>query len=346
MKRLLALGLVAICLACALPLTACTPQQKLYSASWFDMFDTVTMVQGYAASQEEWDTQADALHDDLEHYHQLFDIYHHYDGMVNLYDVNARAGQEPVQVSRELFDFLQLCKTSGETLAGGAVNIAAGAVLSLWHDARESENPAPPAADAISEALQHCNLDDLLLDSGTLTVAFSDPAMTLDVGAAAKGYTAVQAGQAARERGLTHALLNMGGNVYTTGPKADGSAWRVGVENPWPGEDAPQYVQTVELTGGDSLIVSGDYQRYFTYEGKRYSHLIDLTTGCPAAYYSSVAVYSSPDEGLGDLFSTALFCLPPEQSRQVADDNGLAVLWLGTDGEVAGQTDNWPGKAV
>ena len=105
MKRLLALGLAAICLACALPLTACTPQQKLYSASWFDMFDTVTMVQGYAASQEEWDTQADALHDDLEHYHQLFDIYHHYDGMVNLYDVNARAGQEPVQVSRELFDF-------------------------------------------------------------------------------------------------------------------------------------------------------------------------------------------------------------------------------------------------
>ena len=346
MKRLLALGLAAICLACALPLTACTPQQKLYSASWFDMFDTVTMVQGYAASQEEWDTQADALHDDLEHYHQLFDIYHHYDGLVNLYDVNARAGQEPVQVSRELFDFLQLCKTSGETLTGGAVNIAAGAVLSLWHDARESENPAPPAADAISKALQHCNLDDLLLDSGTLTVAFADPAMTLDVGAAAKGYTAVQAGQAARERGLTHALLNMGGNVYTTGPKADGSAWRVGVENPWPGEDAPQYVQTVELTGGDSLIVSGDYQRYFTYEGKRYSHLIDLTTGCPAAYYSSVAVYSSPDEGLGDLFSTALFCLPPEQSRQVADDNGLAVLWLGTDGEVAAQTDNWPGKAV
>ena len=100
------------------------------------------------------------------------------------------------------------------------------------------------------------------------------------------------------------------------------------------------------MTGGDSLIVSGDYQRYFTYEGKRYSHLIDLTTGCPAAYYSSVAVYSSPDEGLGDLFSTALFCLPPEQSRQVADDNGQAVLWLGTDGEVAGQTDNWPGKAV
>ena len=81
MKRLLALGLALLCL---LPLTACAPQQTLYSASWFDMFDTVTMVQGYAASQQEWDTQTAALHDDLVHYHRLFDIYHHYDGMVNL----------------------------------------------------------------------------------------------------------------------------------------------------------------------------------------------------------------------------------------------------------------------
>ena len=212
MKRLLALGLALLCL---LPLTACAPQQTLYSASWFDMFDTVTMVQGYAASQQEWDTQTAALHDDLVHYHRLFDIYHHYDGMVNLYDVNARAGQEPVQVSQELFDFLQLCKTSGETLTGSAVNIAAGAVLSLWHDARESENPAPPADSAIQEALQHCNVDDLLLDADALTVAFADPAMTLDVGAAAKGYTAVQAGKAAQARGLDHALLNMGDRKST-----------------------------------------------------------------------------------------------------------------------------------
>ena len=341
MKRLLTMGLAVLCLL--LPLTACAPQPKLYSASWFDMFDTVVLVQGYAASQADWDAQSAALHEDLEHYNQLFDIYHHYDGMVNLYDVNAQAGQAPVTVSEELFNFLQLCKTDGETLAGGAVNIAAGAVLSLWHDARESDDPAPPDEATIQQALQHCNADDLILDETTHTVAFADPAMSLDVGAAAKGYTAVQAGRTAKERGLDHALLNMGGNVYTTGPKADGSAWRVGVENPW-GDD-PQYVETVELTGGDSLIVSGDYQRYFTYEGKRYSHLIDLTTGYPAAYYSSVAIYSAPDEGLGDLFSTALFCQPPEVSRQTAADNHLAVLWLGTDGSMT-PSDSWPGKTA
>lgn len=343
MKRLLSLLLSLLCLV--LPMTACVPQQKLYSASWFELFDTVVMVQGYAASQEAWNTQAAALHDDLEHYNQLFDIYHHYDGLVNLYDVNAQAGQGPVQVSQELFDFLQLCKTSGETRTGGAVNIAAGAVLSLWHDAREREDPAPPEDSAIQQALQHCDIDDLLLDAEALTVTFADPEMKLDVGAAAKGYTAVQAGKAARALGLDHALLNMGGNVYTTGPKADGSAWRVGVENPWQGENEPQYLQTVELTGGDSLIVSGDYQRYFTYEGKRYSHLIDLTTGYPAAYYSSVAVYSSPDEGLGDLFSTALFCLPQAESERLAQENNLAVLWMYPDKTTAA-SDSWAGKAA
>lgn len=341
MKRLLTMVLAALCLV--LPLTACAPQPKLYSASWFDMFDTVIMVQGYADSQADWGAQSAALQQDLEHYNQLFDIYHHYDGIVNLYDVNAQAGQAPVQVSEELFTFLQLCKTDGETLTGGAVNIAAGAVLSLWHDARESENPAPPADASIQQALQHCDANDLILDESNHTVAFADPEMSLDVGAAAKGYTAVQAGQAAKARGLDHALLNMGGNVYATGPKADGSAWRVGVENPW-GDD-PQYLETVELTGGDSLIVSGDYQRYFTYGGKRYSHLIDLTTGYPAAYYSSVAIYSAPDEGLGDLFSTALFCQSPEVSRQTAADNHLAVLWMGTDGSMT-PSDSWPGKTA
>ena len=200
MKRLLALGLAAICLACALPLTACTPQQKLYSASWFDMFDTVTMVQGYAASQEEWDTQADALHDDLEHYHQLFDIYHHYDGMVNLYDVNARAGQKPVQVSRELFDFLQLCKTSGETLAGGAVNIAAGAVLSLWHDAREAglndpAHAALPDKDALEAAAEHVRFDTVEINESDGTVFLTDAAQRLDVGAVAKGWAAQRVSQ-------------------------------------------------------------------------------------------------------------------------------------------------------
>ena len=74
--------------------------RTLYTTTWFDLFDTVSVVKGYARSQAEWDEQMEALHDDLLHYHQLFDIYHHYDGMVNLYDVNAQAAEAPVAVEK------------------------------------------------------------------------------------------------------------------------------------------------------------------------------------------------------------------------------------------------------
>lgn len=142
MKRRLAA--LALAMLLCLPLTACQKQQKLYSATWFDLFDTVAVVQGYATSQQDWDRQAAAMYDDLAHYNQLFDIYNHYDDVVNLYDVNAQAATAPVRVGDELYAFLRWCKDTAYPATDGATNIAAGAVLRLWHDARESESPPRP----------------------------------------------------------------------------------------------------------------------------------------------------------------------------------------------------------
>jgi len=253
------LAALALAMLLCLPLTACQKQQKLYSATWFDLFDTVAVVQGYAASQQDWDRQAAAMYDDLTHYNQLFDIYNHYDDVVNLYDVNAQAAAAPVRVGDELYAFLRWCKDTAYPATDGATNIAAGAVLRLWHDARESDSPAPPAADAIAEALQHINIENLILDDAAQTVCFADPDMTLDVGAVGKGYAVEQAAQAAQVRGFTSALLNVGGNLRAIGTKPGGKPWTAGVENPW-GDD-PAYIQAVELADGDSLVISGDNGR-------------------------------------------------------------------------------------
>ena len=293
MKRCLAALALAVLLC--LPLTACQKQQNLYSATWFDLFDTVAIVQGYAAGQDEWNAQAAAVQEDLSRYNELFDIYNHYDDVVNLYDVNAGAAAAPVAVDDELYAFLRWCKDTAYPATDGATNIAAGAVLRLWHDARESDSPAPPDAEAIAAALEHIDIENLVLDDDAQTVYFADPAMTLDVGAVGKGYAVEQAAQAAQARGLTSALLNIGGNVRAIGTKPDGKLWTAGVENPW-GDD-PAYIQAVELADGDSLVISGDYQRYFEYGGVRYAHLIDLTTGWPARYVSSVAVLAHADTG-------------------------------------------------
>lgn len=339
MKRRLTALLLAAALLC-LPLTACQKQQNLYSASWFDLFDTVAMVQGYADSQDDWNAQAQALRSDLQRYNELFDIYSHYDGMTNLYDVNAQAAAAPVQVSDELYAFLRWCKDTAYPATDGATNIAAGAVLRLWHDARESDAPAPPDADAITAALTHIDIENLILDDAAQTVYFADPAMTLDVGAVGKGYAVELAAQAAQARGLTSALLNIGGNVRAIGTKPGGKPWTAGVENPW-GSD-PAYIQAVELADGDSLVISGDYQRYFEYDGVRYAHLIDLTTGWPARYFSSVAVLAHADTGgLADALSTGLFCLPEETGRVLAAQNHYAVLWLHPD-ETTTQSTDWP----
>ena len=97
MKRCLAALALAVLLC--LPLTACQKQQNLYSATWFDLFDTVAIVQGYAAGQDELERSGcRPCTEDLLRYNELFDIYNHYDDVVNLYDVNAGAAAAPVAV--------------------------------------------------------------------------------------------------------------------------------------------------------------------------------------------------------------------------------------------------------
>lgn len=313
---------------------------EFYSASWFDVFDTVTTVTGYAHNKAEWDRQMEALHADLLDAHRRYDIYNTYEGMTNLASVNAQAGQSPVAVDAETFAFLCFAREMAATTEG-ACNLAAGAVLGLWHDARYAESPAPPQQAALDAAMQHCDLNDLLLtptEQGG-TVAFADPELQLDVGSLAKGYAVEQAAQAAEARGLTSALLDVGGNLRAIGSKPGGKHWTAGVRNPW-GSD-PAMVWALELQPGQSLVISGDDQRFFEYEGVRYHHLIDLSTGQPARTANSVAVLCS-DGGLADGLSTGLFCLPPAQGMALAESlDGVQALWMLPDGSMPA-TSGWP----
>lgn len=319
---------------------------KAYTATWWDVFDTVTVVTGYASSEEEWQQQSQAIHDDLLHYHQLFDIYNTYDGLTNMATVNARAGQGPVTVDDDLFALLQFGKQAYD-LTDGACNIAAGTVLTLWHDARTAAEAASPetalTADilpsetSLQQAAGHMNMDDLVLDEAAQTVQFADPELQLDVGGIAKGWAVEQTAQKAEARGLTSAILNVGGNVRAIGKKPDGSRWTAGVQDP----DGEEYLAQVPLEPGQSLVVSGDYQRYFTVDGVRFHHLIDLSTLQPARYCRSVAILCT-DSGMGDALSTGLFCLPQDQGQAVlAKVDGASALWV-LEGDVLSPSSGWP----
>ena len=311
-----------------------------YTVTWFDVFDTVTTVIGYAASQEEWDSQMEALHSDLVEYHQLYDIYHTYSGVTNLRDVNDRAGQEPVEVDGRIMGLLTEAKEMCET-TGGKMNVAFGTVLKIWHNYREAalDDPAQAAVPSLEElqaAAQHCDINDLILDEEASTVFFADPELQLDVGSVGKGYAVEMVARAAEERGLKSALISVGGNLRSIGHKPDYTRWTGGIQNPWtttadivPTESGG-YVAVVEVEDM-SLVTSGNYQRYYEVDGVRYHHLIDPDTLMPANYYSAVSVLA-PDSGLADCLSTGLFCMPLEQGQALVESlDGVEAMWMMND---------------
>ena len=135
MKRRLTCAVLALCLLLSGCAATGTTSPQRYSVTWWDVFDTVTVISGYADSEADWNTQMTALHADLLRYNQLYDIYNHYDGMTNLADVNAGAAAAPVAVGDEIMNLLTFAQEMYQA-TDGACNAAAGAVLRYWHDAR------------------------------------------------------------------------------------------------------------------------------------------------------------------------------------------------------------------
>ena len=329
MKRLLSLVLL-----CAL-LAGCSsaeeqPQQKQYTASFLDVFDTVTSITGKAENEEAFRSKTQPVHDALKEYHQLFDIYNSYDGINNLKTVNDNAGIAPVVVDSRIIALLKDCKAYYE-LTGGMVNPAMGSVLQLWHVARNDgiNDPAHaylPEAESLQQAAQHMNFDAVVIDEAASTVYISRKEVQLDVGAVAKGWATQRVAEAAQE-GL---LISVGGNVCATGPKdASGTPWVVGIQNPDGGEN---YLHTLYLTKG-SLVTSGDYQRAYVVDGELYHHIIDPSTLYPSTLWRSVTILCD-DSGLADALSTALFLLPLEEGRALLDKTGAFAMWVDRNGEI------------
>ena len=319
-----------------------------YSTVFYDVFDTVTQVIAYCDSEEEFTAQMDALHADLVEYNQLYDIYNDYDGVTNIKTINDNAGTAPVTVDDKILGMLELAQTMYDT-TGGKLNIALGSVLNIWHNYREAaladdndSNNQLPTQEELDAAAQHCDIANLIIDEDAKTVYLADPAMSLDVGSVGKGYAVEQAAQAAEDRGLTSALISVGGNLRAIGHKPDGSAWTGGVENPWGGQDI---LAALELPEGASLVTSGDYQRYFELDGVRYHHLIDPETRYPAAYFDSVTVLCS-DSGLADGLSTGLFCMSLADGQSLVERlDGVEALWASPDGSVV-TSSGWSTHAM
>ena len=323
MKRILSLLLVFCLLlgGCSLP---AKEEEKQYTATFLDLFDTVTTTTGRGESEAAFREKAQAIHDDLQYYHRLFDIYNDYEGIANLKTLNKNAGVQPVKVDKAIIELLTDCKAY-YLLTEGRVNVAMGSVLALWHDARtdgirDPQTAKLPAMEKLQEAALHTDIESIQIDEEASTVYIADPKVRLDVGAIAKGW----ATQKAAEKAPAGMLISVGGNVCATGPKLqDGTPWVIGIQDP---EENDKNLHTIYLKEG-SVVTSGDYQRTYWVDGTAYHHIIDPQTLMPATYWRSVSIVC-PDSGLADALSTGLFLMDYEQGKALAQKCGAGVLWV------------------
>lgn len=297
-----------------------------------DYFDTVITITGYEHTEDEFNEVADEALELLGEYHRLYTIYHRFDGMENLCTINelVDGSHRTVTVDRRIIDMLLYAKEM-YSVTDGMMNVAMGSVLSLWHDYRTIGRDDPtmaslPPIDKLKLASGHTDITKLIIDEQACTVTLTDPDMSLDVGAIAKGYATEQVARHLEEKGITGYVLNVGGNVRTIGAKPDGSSWTVGIENP----DGGDYLAYLELKG-QSLVTSGSYQRFYYVDGEPYHHIIHPDTLMPAEGYLSVSVICA-DSGMADSLSTALFCMPIESGMALVETlTGVEAMWVDED---------------
>ena len=328
MKRFL-LALLAVCLLVSGCGVIPQPEEKQYTATFLNLFDTVTTIVGRGESEEAFRTEAEKIRENLQYYHELFDIYHDYDGIFNLKTINDHAGIAPVKVDRAVIELLLDCKYY-YNLTGGKVNVAMGGVLQLWHDARSDGIRDPqtaklPSAEKLQEAAKHGDIESIHIDEEASTVYIADPMTRLDVGAVAKGWATQKVAELAPE-GI---LISVGGNVCATGPKMkDGTPWVIGIQDP---DETDKNLHSLYLTKG-CVVTSGDYQRTYMVDGMSYHHIIDPETLMPSGYWRSVSIVCE-DSALADALSTGLFLMDRQQGEALAKQCGADVLWVAADGE-------------
>lgn len=334
-QQLIPILLLICILSSSLLLTSCSKQKNKYVTHSLDYFDTATTITGYETDQETFDRISAEILVALGEYHRLFTIYHRYDGMENLCTVNeVRDGaHRTVTVDQRIIDMLLYAKDMYQ-VTDGKLNIAMGSVLSIWHNYRTAGRDEPwaaelPPMELLTEAAQHTDINDLIIDRENATVWLADPKMTLDVGAIAKGYAVEMVARSLEERGISGYVINVGGNVRTVGTKPNGDMWLAGIENP-DTESDQAYLVYLKLAG-ESIVTSGSYQRYYTVGDKNYHHIIDSQTLMPAEGYLSVSIVCK-NSAEGDALSTALFCMSFEEGLALVESMpDVEALWVMPD---------------
>ena len=316
---------------------------KKYDVTIYDYFDTVTIFTAYCKNEEEFNKYKDLVDKRMAEYHKLFNNYDKFENVNNFTTINENAGKEKVKVDQKIIDIIKEGKKWYDE-TDGDIDIAYGRVLKIWLDHREAaledeKNAKLPSEEELKEAGDHKNIDALEIDEKNQTAYINDKEVQVDIGGIGKGYATELIKDELIEKGLKSGILSVGGDVAIIGenPTRKVGNFKIAVQDPSLSEEHP-YSSIVAIKN-TSLVTSGDYQRYFEIDGKKYHHIIDPDTNFPSTNFKSVSVMTD-DIAKADALSTALFIKNLEEGKKLAKKYKVEAYWIDQDGNTF-KTENW-----
>ncbi|MDR2465210.1 MAG: FAD:protein FMN transferase [Streptococcaceae bacterium] len=255
------------------------------------------------------------------------------EGISNIDEVNANSGLKPTKVDPRIFSLVKSAKEEAEA-TNGAFDPAIGAITHLWHigfpDAKK------PDEKDIQSRLGLVDYRDIELNDEAKTIYLTKKGINLDLGGIAKGFIAEQAIEQLKKQGVTTAILDLGGHVFTIGenPKSESGEWKIDIKNPTEkastGEKDAESVGT--YTGKNSVfITTSKYERYLLVGDTLYSHLMDPKTGWPYENDLVAATVVGDNAVKEDALSNALYDMGLKDGLDYANKNDLMAIFLTKD---------------
>jgi thiamine biosynthesis lipoprotein len=300
-----------------LQLGGCYPDRPVYTDR-FLAFGTLVDITIVGASQQQAQEAARAVEEDFLKMHEAWHAWN--PGPLGRTNEQLAIGiQFPAPPM-----ILPLVK-SGQALSARSrhlFNPAVGQLIDAWgfHDDNPEGHQPPPDAMIQELVLNNPRMSDIRIEG--INLQSSNPSVKLDFGAFGKGYGIDLAVKHLKELGIKNAILNTGGDLRAFGSR-NGIPWNIAIRRP----DGAGVIATTKVSGDESIFTSGDYERYFSWRGKRYHHIIDPRTGYPAEGTRSVTVIH-PDSTTADAAATALFVAGPDMWHEIARDMGIEFVML------------------
>jgi thiamine biosynthesis lipoprotein len=236
---------------------------------------------------------------------------------------NRAAASEPFSLSSDTFDVFQLSQQISEQ-TGGAFDITVGPLVNAWGFG--PEGPGEMLSDKeLSRLRKTVGYRRLTLDPVAKTVTKDNAKVYCDLSAVAKGYAVDRVALALDDLAIANYMVEIGGEVRTSGVNADGVPWQIGIEVP---TESASGVQTVISLENMALATSGDYRNFYEKDGVRVSHTIDPSTGRPVQHSAASVSVVHHECAYADAFATALMVMGPDKGLAFADEIGLPVLFL------------------